>query len=99
MSATAACYRLYALPGGERPGLVRSPDGGRIEVEVWRVPAAGLGVLTAQVQAPLSIGTVRLADGSARRGFLCEGHAIADADDITAHGSWRAYVELRRTVA
>ena len=26
-TVTAPSYRLYALPGGERPGLVRAPDG------------------------------------------------------------------------
>jgi len=32
-------------------------------------------------------------DGSAVTGFLCESHATAGAQDITALGSWRAYLK------
>ena len=32
-----------------------------------------------------------LADGSAVSGFLCEGHAVAGAEEITAFGGWRAW--------
>jgi allophanate hydrolase len=35
---------------------------------------------------------VELADGSRVKGFLCEGHAIAGAQDITAVGVWRAWL-------
>jgi len=94
-ATTAPGYRLYVLHGGERPGLVRSPGGARIEVEVWRLSAAALGALLARVPAPLAIGTVDLEDGSAPRGFLCEAHAVADARDITLHGSWRAYLDMQ----
>ena len=48
----------------------------------------------AKVAAPLVIGTVELADGSRVKGFLCEGHAVASAVDITGFGGWRNY--LRR---
>jgi allophanate hydrolase len=34
---------------------------------------------------------VELADGSWHHGFLCEPHALAGAEDITAYGGWRAY--------
>lgn len=92
---TAPRYRLYALPGGppRRPGLVRTAgEGAAIEVEVWRLGAAALGDVVAGIPAPLGIGTVELADGRALPGFLCEGHALADAVDVTAHGGWRAYL-------
>ena len=98
-TATAPCYRLYALPGGERPGLVRSPGGGSIEVEVWRLSTAALGALMAKIPAPLTIGTVELADGSRPHGFLCEAHAAADAHDITLHGSWQAYLAMQEAPA
>jgi allophanate hydrolase len=94
-TATAPSYRLYALPGGERPGLVRSPEGAAIDVEVWRLDTAGLGSLLARIPAPLGIGTVDLANGASALGFLCEAHAAADARDITTHGGWRAYLHDR----
>jgi allophanate hydrolase len=93
---TAPHYRFYALPGGppHRPGLVRVGEEGRaIELEVWSLPAIQVGAFLRQIPTPLGLGTVTLADGSAVTGFLCESHATADAQDITALGSWRAYLK------
>ena len=44
-----------------------------------------------RVGAPLSLGRVRVADGSEHTGFLCEAYAAATALDITDYGGWRAY--------
>ena len=92
---TAPSYRLYALPGTgvRRPGLVRVDDyGASIELELWTLSPTALGNLLGDVPAPLAIGRVELADGSEVTGFVCEGHATADADDVTEHGGWRAYI-------
>ncbi len=92
---TAPCYRLYALPGGppHRPGLIRQTEGGAsVAVEVWELPAREVGSFVAGIPAPLGIGTVELADGSLEKGFVCEGHAVQGARDITALGGWRAYL-------
>ena len=93
---TTADYRLYALAGGPpfRPGLLRVADGagGPIDVEVWEIGAEGFGRLVAAIPAPLGIGTLRLADGTAPKGFLVEPEGLAGAKDITALGGWRAYV-------
>jgi allophanate hydrolase len=94
---TAPVYRFYALPGGPpfRPGLVQVRDGGvAIDVEVWRMPLEHFGSFVAGIPAPLGIGKVRLEDGSLVSGFLCEGVAVAGAEDISALGGWRQY--LRR---
>ncbi len=94
---TAPIYRFYALPGGPpfRPGLVQVRDGGvAIDVEVWRMPLEHFGSFVAGIPAPLGIGKVRLEDGSLVSGFLCEGVAVAGAEDISALGGWRQY--LRR---
>jgi allophanate hydrolase len=95
---TAPQYQLFALPGGppHRPGLVRAAsDGAAIEVEVWCVPQAAFGSFVAQIPAPLAIGKVNLADQRQVCGFLCEAHAANGAEDITAYGSWRAYLATR----
>jgi allophanate hydrolase len=92
---TAPHYRLFALPGTTppKPGLVRVPDGGvAIEVELWAMPAAAVGSFLALIPAPLGLGTLHLADGSACHGFLCESHALAAAQDISQHGGWRAFM-------
>ncbi|MGN6692706.1 MAG: allophanate hydrolase-related protein [Aquihabitans sp.] len=92
---TAPRYRLHRLAGGPplRPGLERVDGCGKaIEVEVWSIGAAGLGHVTAAVAPPLGIGSVELEDGRWVKGFICETHGLADAPDITHHGSWRAYL-------
>lgn len=92
---TAPEYKLYALAGGPpaRPGMVRVERGGAaIEVEVWELPAREFGSFVAGIPAPLGIGTIRLADGSALKGFVCEAVAVAGAEDITRFGGWRAYL-------
>jgi allophanate hydrolase len=92
---TAPLYRLYALPGAtvKRPGLMRVDRGGEsIELELWELSPPALGALLCKVPAPLSIGRVTLEDGAEVAGFLCEAHAVAEAEDVSAHGGWRAYL-------
>lgn len=62
-----------------------------VEGEIWRLPAAGFGAFTAAVPAPMTIGTVELADGRQVCGFLVERYAVEGAPDITRFGGWRAY--------
>jgi len=92
---TAPHYRLYALAGTvpPKPGLQRvSAGGAAIAVEVWDLPIQHVGSLLALIPPPLGLGTLELADGSPVQGFICEGHALKKATDITAFGGWRAYV-------
>jgi allophanate hydrolase len=91
---TADTYRLHALATDPpKPGLVRVAGGGPcIEGEIWRLPASGFGALTAAVPAPMTIGTVELADGRQISGFLVEPYAVEGAPDITRFGGWRAYL-------
>lgn len=88
-TATIPHYRLYAL--GNRPGLVRVPDGAAIKGEVWALPAAAIGPLLAQVPPPLGFGTVLLESGPCL-GFLAETAGITGAADITQYGGWRAWL-------
>ena len=96
---TASEYALHALATTPaKPGLVRVPSGGsKIAVEVWSLDADGFGRFVNGIPAPLSIGTVKLADGTTPKGFLAEGAAVTGAEDITRYGGWRAY--LSRAVA
>jgi allophanate hydrolase len=100
-TATAPEYRLFALAGTKppKPGLLRVADGGgAIEVELWALSAAAFGKFVAAVPPPLSIGTLRLADGRDAKGFLVEAAATAGARDITRFGGWRAYVAAKEAV-
>jgi allophanate hydrolase len=93
---TAPAYRFYALSDGKRPGLVKVQEGGgAIACEVWEMPASQFGSFVAGIPAPLGIGKLELADGSTVNGFICEGIGVADAEDITAFGGWRAWLAHR----
>jgi allophanate hydrolase len=98
-TSTAASYRLYTLPGTvpPKPGLRRvSADGAAIALEVWDMPQDQVGSFLALIPQPLGLGNVELADGSWVTGFICEGHALEAAQDVTEHGGWRAYVGSRK---
>ena len=91
---TAPGYRLYDLPGASppKPGLLRvNEEGAAIELELWRLDHAAFGRLVASVPAPLTIGDVRLGDGSLAKGYLVEAAAVEGAPDISAYGGWRGY--------
>jgi len=92
---TAPTYRLYAMADSvpPKPALMHSEDGAAIKVEVYELGMAEFGSFTAEVPAPLAIGTVILADGSSVKGFVAEPRASVGAEDITALGGWRAYVD------
>lgn len=93
---TELCYRLFALPGGlpARPGLLRveAGTGFAIALEVWAIPSERIGALLASIPAPLGLGTLHLADGTAPKGFLVEAEGTRDAEDISGFGSWRAFL-------
>jgi len=56
------------------------------------MPLYRVGSFLALIPPPLGLGSVELFDGSWVKGFICEGAALADAPDISAHGGWRAYL-------
>ena len=52
-----------------------------------------------KVPPPLAIGSVTLEDGETVKGFVCEGYAVEEAEDISAYGGWRAYLAARKEEA
>jgi allophanate hydrolase len=94
-STTAPDYRLYALPTTPaRPGMqrVEAGRGTPVALEIWSLSASAFGQFVAAIPPPLSIGTVRLADGRSVKGFLVESAALDGARDISSFGGWRAYM-------
>ncbi len=95
VTRTAPRYRLYALPDGKRPALLRTESGGAaIELEIWSLPSAAVGDFLATVAPPLALGSVELEDGCWVHGFVGDGGAASGATDITRFGGWRRYREL-----
>ncbi len=95
-TTTSPHYRLYCLPGGppQRPGLERDPkQGAPIDVEIWAIPTEQFGSFVAAIPAPLAIGKVELTDGRWLSGFVCEAYGLQTAQEITAFGGWKTYLQ------
>ena len=94
-------YRFFALANTTppKPGLVYTPGfaGQGIEVEVWAMPEDTIGSFLNLIPPPLSLGTIRLADGSTAKGFLCEPSGVEGAQEITHLGSWRNFVAQKKS--
>lgn len=90
-TVSAAKYQMVKLPGSpEKPGMIKQRSGGsEIQLELWKMPVSSLGSFTSLIPAPLGIGKVELEDGTEVPGFICEGYAAADAEDITTAGGWK----------
>ena len=85
-AATAPDYKLYALDTTPpKPGMLRVERGRgtSIKLELWALSAAAFGKFVAAIPPPLSIGTMRLADGRGVKGFIVEPAAIDGARDIS----------------
>jgi hypothetical protein len=66
--------------------------GVEVGVEVWAIPPAGLASILLKEPPGLSIGKVKLADGSVVLGVLGEPILCEGQREITSFGGWRQYV-------
>jgi allophanate hydrolase len=100
-TTTAADYKLYALKTTPpKPGMLRveAGKGAAIELEIWSLSAAAFGKFVNAIPSPMTIGTVRLANGRSVKGFLVEPEVLGEARDITAYGGWRKYLAEKATM-
>jgi allophanate hydrolase-like protein len=89
---TAPVYRLWSV-GDRHPAMIRVSEGGAaIALEVWSVPPEGLAGILLKEPPGLSIGKMRLEDGSETLGVLGESALCEGQREITSYGGWRAYV-------
>jgi allophanate hydrolase len=97
---TAVKYQFIKLPTEPaKPGLIKNPTiGASIEVEIWEMSLASFGQFVASIPAPLGIGKVELKNGEEVPGFVCEGYAVKEGEDITASGGWRAAMAMIKTL-
>ncbi|MDD2897860.1 MAG: allophanate hydrolase [Desulfuromonadaceae bacterium] len=98
-ASTAPRYRLFALESvPPKPGMLCSRSGGSaISLEIWELPAAGLGQFLAAIPAPFGLGKVELEDGSQVTCFLVEAAAVEEAREITEYGGWKRYLEVSQS--
>ncbi len=90
---TEAAYRLWSI-GDRHPAMLKVTKGGiSVPLEVWAVPIGGLATILLQEPPGLSIGKVKLVDGSEVLGVLGEAFLCEGAREITAWGGWREYCD------
>ena len=95
-TATEPAYRLWTI-NDRHPAMVRVKTGGvSVAVEVWAVPPAGLASILLKEPPGLSIGKVKLADGSEVLGVLGEPILCEGQKEITSFGGWRAYTASQK---
>ncbi len=80
-----------AVEGPSAAGPAGS-EGAAIALEIWTLPAAAIGGFLRGIPSPLGLGRVQLEDGGNVLGFLCEAAGVVGAQDISAHGGWRAFL-------
>ncbi|AIU73490.1 glutamyl-tRNA amidotransferase [Hafnia alvei FB1] len=95
---TDAHYRLWSI-NDRHPGMIRVQTGGaHIALEIWQLPPASFAQLLSSEPAGLSIGKVKLQDGSEVLGVLAEPWLVEGQKEITETGSWRRYTGHHHTV-
>lgn len=97
-SLTAPSYRLWTIED-RHPAMLRVRSGGAsIQLEIWRMPLATLGLILLQEPPGLSIGKIALADGSEVLGVLGEAYLCEGQTEITQWGGWRQYIASKAAV-
>jgi len=96
-ATTEPSYRLWSI-GDRHPAMVRVSSGGAaVAVEVWSIPAPAVAQILENEPEGLTIGRVRLDDGSVVLGVIGEPAICEGQKEITAFGGWRAYIATLKT--
>jgi carbamate kinase len=97
---TEPVYRLWTI-NDNHPAMIRVTDGSgvAVELEVWSVPAMGLASILLKEPTGLTIGKVKLSDGSTVLGVLGESALVEGQPEITALRGWRRYMNWRRFIS
>jgi carbamate kinase len=95
-TTTEPAYRIWSI-NDDYPAMIRVNDGtgARVTLEIWSVPPGGLAQIFAKEPPGLTIGKVRLDDGSSVVGVLGESALVEEHREITQFGGWRAYVAAK----
>ena len=97
---TAAEYRIWAIKDDEHPAMMRVAEGGvHVELELWKIPYAGLVRILMGEPPGLCVGKVRLENGEEVLGVLGEKFLVdSHGQEITHHGGWRKYIASKEVI-
>jgi hypothetical protein len=95
-TTTEPIFRLWTI-NDVHPAMIRVTDGSgaAIQVELWSVPDAGLARILLREPLGLTIGKVKLADGTDVLAVLGEPALVEGHTEITAFGGWRRYMNSK----
>ncbi|MGD8111146.1 allophanate hydrolase-related protein [Vibrio sp. TRT 17S01] len=86
-------YRLWSI-NDDHPAMIRTiEESNSVDLEIWALPVAAFATVLSNEPAGLSIGKVKLADGSEVLGVLGEPCLVEGQKEITHTGGWRKYTE------
>ncbi|WP_367971458.1 glutamyl-tRNA amidotransferase [Vibrio scophthalmi] len=86
-------YRLWSI-NDDHPAMIRTiEESNFVDLEIWALPMAAFATVLSNEPAGLSIGKVKLADGSEILGVLGEPCLVEGQKEITHTGGWRKYTE------
>ncbi|EGR0233371.1 glutamyl-tRNA amidotransferase [Vibrio vulnificus] len=86
-------YRLWSI-NDDHPAMIRTiEESNSVDLEIWALPMAAFATVLSNEPAGLSIGKVKLADGSEILGVLGEPCLVEGQKEITHTGGWRKYTE------
>ncbi|GFE67901.1 glutamyl-tRNA amidotransferase [Chroococcus sp. FPU101] len=89
---TEPIYKLFTIDD-RYPAMLRVAKGGNaIALEIWAIPLEGFAEVLIGEPPGLSIGKVRLADGTEVLGVLGEAIMCTKEREITKHGGWKKYL-------
>ena len=84
-------YRLWSI-NDDHPAMIRTTEeSNSVELEIWALPMDAFATVLSNEPAGLSIGKVKLADGSEILGVLGEPCLVEGQQEITHTGGWRNY--------
>lgn len=94
---TDAHYRLWSI-NDDHPAMIRTREpNAEVALEIWELPLAAFAKVLSNEPAGLSIGKVKLDDGSEVLGVLGEPWLVEGQHEITDTGGWRNYTKGLRT--
>ncbi|PSU33936.1 glutamyl-tRNA amidotransferase [Photobacterium lutimaris] len=92
---TDSHYRLWSI-NDVHPAMIRTIEANNnVDLEIWELPMEAFASVLSNEPAGLSIGKVKLADGSEVLGVLGELWLVDGQREITATGGWRNYIQTQ----
>jgi hypothetical protein len=89
---TAPCYRMWSINDNYPAMQQDDKEGKSLSLELWSMNNDGIVKILKQEPRGLTLGKIRLSDGSEEFGVLGESSICLHMREITEFGGWRNYI-------